>query len=370
MRKILNMEMLKNYTKLLLMSGLILSFSSCKKDSETPINNIEIGLPTNYSVVYGDDQEILLPSNVAAASDVQVSFDFSQVPNVQLGNSGSLHDKLGKAILFDKASGKIKIQSSLLYPNDAISSLDGSKIPASYKVDVIASSKSAAFKGRQTIEFKIAAAKLNIKGLDNQASIPFAYVLYGDPANFELEAPENILQGSGWDIENKTAIGTDVSMLNSQLRFTAGAGDPAKKTEKSYDVVPVLKKDGFTVATRSFRVFFIPQIKFFYGTYYSDLDLTLLFNNIHIGLSNGYVSSVPTLFPEKYKSTFSLVSVEKDGKSFSAPTGVFSINEKTGSITVSKNTSLTAGAYKFTVKAVTTTGLEFSTSLTLNMSQG
>ncbi|WP_010602923.1 hypothetical protein, partial [Pedobacter agri] len=295
---------------------------------------------------------------------------FSQVPNIQLGNSGSLHDKLKRALSFDKTSGKIKIQSAALYPNDAISSLNGSKIPSSYKVDVIANSKSAGFQGRQTIDFKITPAKLNIKGLDNQAAIPFAYILYGDAANFDLEASGNIMQDINWDIENKSTIGTDVSVVNSQLRFMTGAGDPAKKTEKSYDVIPVLKKDGFTVATRSFRVFFIPQIKFFYGTYYSDLDLTLLFNNIHIALSNGYVSAVPTLFPEKYKSTFSIVSIEKDGKSFTAPTGVFSINEKTGSITVTKNTSLTAGAYKFTVKAVTTTGLEFSTTLTLNMSQG
>ena len=364
------MKMLKNYTKLLLISGLIFSFSSCKKDVELPINNIEIGLPANSSVVYGNDQEILLPSNISGASDVQVSFEFSQVPNVQLGNSGSLHDKLKKALSFDKNSGKIILQSAVLYPNDAVSSLDGSKIPSSYKVDIIASSKSAGFQGRQTIDFKITPAKLNIKGLDNQAAIPFAYILYGDAANFDLEASGNIMQDASWDIENKTTIGTDVSVLNNQLRFTAGAGDPAKKTEKSYDVVPVLKKDGFTIATRSFRVFFIPQIKFFYGTYYSDLDLTLLFNNIHIALSNGYVSAVPTLFPEKYKSTFSIISIEKDGKSFTAPTGVFSINEKTGSITVIKNTSLTAGAYRFIVKAVTTTGLEFSTSLTLNMSQG
>jgi len=354
----------------MLLSGLILSFASCKKEAESPLNTVEIGLPANYSVVYGDDQEITLPSNILNASDVQVSFDFSQVPNAQIGASGSLHDKLGKAILFDKSNGKIKLTSSMLYPNDAVSSTNGTKLPSTYKIEVSASSKSAGFQGKQTLEFKIAPAKLNVKGLDNQTAIPFAYVLYGDVANFELEAPAHTMEGTSWDIDNRTAVGTDVSMLNNQLRFPTTAGDPAKKTEKAYDVVPALKKDGFTVASRSFRVFFIPQIKFFYGTYYSDLDLTLLFNNIHIELSNGYVSSIPTLYPEKYKSTFSLTTVEKDGKLFSAPAGVFSINEKTGSITVTKNTSLTAGAYKFTVKAVTTTGLEFSTTLTLNMSEG
>ena len=362
--------MLKNYTKLLLISGLILSFASCKKDVESPLNIIEIGLPGNYSLVYGDQQEITLPSNILIASDLQVSFSFSQTPNVQLGSAGSLYDKLGKAVIFDKSSGKIKLNSSMLYPNDGVSSINGNKLPSTYKIEVSTSSISSGFQGKQTMEVKVAPAKLNIKGIDNQIAIPFAYVLYGDAAGFELEAPAGIIEGASWDVENRTAIGTDVSMLNNQLRFAANAGDPAKKAEKAYDVIPVLKKDGFSVASRSFRVFFIPQIKFFYGTYYSDLDLTLLFNNIHIALSNGYISSIPTLYPEKYKSAFSLISIEKDGKLFSAPAGVFSINEKTGSITVTKNTSLTAGAYKFTVKAITTTGLEFTTTLTLNMSQG
>ena len=364
------MKILKNYAKLLLFTGLLFSFTACKKERETTISTIDIGLPGSFSLVYGDQQEILLPPNILKAGDARITFDFSQTPNVQIGTTGSLHDKMGSALTFDKVTGKIKLNTAMLYPNDEISAITGSKLPSSYKIDVIASSSSAGFQGKQTIEVKIAAAKLDIKGLDNKVAIPFAYVLYGDAANFELEAPANTMDGASWDIDNKAATGTDVSIVNNQLRFGSNAGDPNKKAEKAYDVVPVLKKDGFNIASRSFRVFFIPKIKFFYGTYYSDLDLTLLFNNIHIALSNGYVSAAPTLYPDKYKSTFSITGIEKDGAVFSAPSGIFTINDKTGAITVAKNALLTAGAYKFTVKAITTTGLEFTTTLTLSMSQG
>lgn len=364
------MKILKNYAKLLLFTGLILSISSCKKEVEIPLTTIEIGIQDNYAFTYGDQQEIALPANIASANDVQISFSFSQTPDVELGSAGSLYAKLGKSLSFDKASGKIKLNTAMLYPNDAVSSITGSKLPSVYKVEVLASSLAAGFQGKQTIEIKIAPAKLQIKGLDNQVAIPFAYVLYGDFANFELEAPASLTDGASFDLDNKAGIGTDVSITTNQLRFGTNAGDPTKKAEKAYDVVPVLKKDGFNVASRSFRVFFIPKIKFFYGTYYSDLDLTLLFNNIHIALSNGYVSAKPTLYPEKYISTFNIISVEKDGKVFSDQAGIFTIDGKTGAITVSKNTSLSAGAYKFTVKAITTTGLEFTTTLTLDMSEG
>ena len=232
----------------------------------------------------------------------------------------------------------------------------------------MASSLDKAFEGKQIMELKITPAKLSIKGLDNQADIPFAYVLYGDPAN-DLEAPSAITEGTTWNIENKASVCTDITLKSNQLQFPVNAGDPDKKAEKAYDVLPVLQKDGFTVASRLFGVVFIPKIKFFYGTYYSDLDLTILLNNLHIALSNGYISSAPTLYPKKYKSGFAIVSIVKDGKAVEKTEGIFAINSQTGSVTVKKNSILTQGAYIITVKATTTTGLEFNTTLTLNMSK-
>jgi hypothetical protein len=363
------MEFIKKYSKLLLIASLFVSLSGCKKDAEAPLKNINIDLPGTVSLRYGEQQDISLPENILNAADLKLTLDFTETQNVQISSTASLHDKLTQALTLDQAAGKIHVNSALLYPNNAVSSISGNKLPESYKVTINASSSSKGFEGKQTIEIKVAAANLTIKGLDNKAELPFAYVLYGDVASFELEAQESILAGTTWNIENKSSLGTAVSLNLNQLSFTTAAGDPNKKAEKAYDVVPVLQKDGFNVASRTFRVVFIPKIKFFYGMYYADMDLTILLNSLHIALSNGYISAAPTLYPEKYKALFSITGIEKDTKVFDNTLGILTINETTGSVTVKKNSTLTAGAYKIAVKAVTTTGLEFSTTLTLNMSQ-
>lgn len=361
---------LKNYSRLLLIAGLCLSLSACKKEKQLELNTIDLGLPSTVSLVYGQEQDINLPASVQHASDADISLDFSQVKNIQVNSAIKLHDQLSRAVVFDKTTGKLHVNSILLYPNNSVSSTSGNKIPESYKVTVQASSKSQGIQARQTFELKISPAKLTIKGLDNQSTVPFAYVLYGEAATFELEAPAAWLANSRWMLENKAALGADVSLVSNKLSFGTNAGDPAKKAEKAYDLIPVLQKDGFTIASRAFKVTFIPQIKFFYGTYYADLNLTILTNSIYIALSNGYISASPTLYPEQYKSTFAISSIEKNGIAIDNKDGIFAIDEKTGSVIVKKNNTLTQGAYKFTVKARTTTGLEFSTTLTLNMEKG
>jgi hypothetical protein len=363
------MELLKNYKKLVLIAGLIVSISSCKKDVEAPLKEVAINLPSSIALTYGEQQDIALPAELLNASDVQVRFDLKETANLQVSTSSKLHDKLTQSITFDKKTGKLHVNTTGLYPNNMVSSLTGVKLPESYKITVVVSSSEKAFEGKQTLDIKIAPSKLGIKGLNNQTAIPFAYVLYGDPAKFDLEAPAEIMENAVWNIDNKGSIGTNVTVNSNQLQFPANAGDPAKKAEKAYDVSPVLQKDGFTVASRIFRVVFIPKMKFFYGTYYSDLDLTILLNNLHIALSNGYISSAPTLYPEIYKSGFAIVSIAKDGKVVDNTEGIFEINTKTGSVAVKKNSVLTQGAYIITVKATTTTGLEFNTTLTLNMSK-
>ena len=364
------MQLFTKNTRLLLMLGLFLSFSACKKNEDVPVNQVSIDLPGSVSLVYGEQQHIALPENIKSASDLQIRFDFGATENVQISSSSRLHDKLTQAITVDKNAGTIHVNSALLYPNGAVSATSGSKIPQSYNITVEASSAEKGFEGKQSIEVKVTPAKVNIKGLDNETEIPFAYVLYGDPANFELEAPGILLEGTTWNIENSATVGTEVTLKSNQLQFSASAGDPNQKAEKAYDVVPSLQKDGFSVALRSFRVIFIPQIKFFYGQYYADLDLTILLNQLHIALSNGYKSAPPTLYPEDYKSTFEIVSIEKDNKAFENIDDIFTIDPKTGSVSVKKNSVLTEGAYKITVKAFTTTSLEFTTTLTLNMSKG
>ncbi len=351
------------------MGLLALSLTACSSDNEeTPQKQIDIELTPAASMVYGKQQSIDLPSSVLEASDVQISLDFSLNENVKVNASENLNDKLLKALTVNKQSGKININSSLLYPNGAVSG-NGTKLPDSYKVIVKASSVSQNFQGKQTIDFKITPANLSMKGIESKVAIPVAYVIYGDAASFELEAPQTVSADMSWAIENQSSIGTDVSLSSNVLKFPANAGDPDKKSEKAYDVTPVLLKDGFRVASTTFRVIFIPKIKFFFGAYYPEYDLTIVLNNLHIALSNGYVSAAPAFSPEAYKSSFAINGIKKDGQSFTDTESIFSINEKTGSVTVKKSISLTAGAYEITVKAITTTGLEFLTTLTLNMSK-
>lgn len=360
----------KNYARLLIIGVLFLSMTACN-DDDAPVPQKEVGieLPSAISMVYGEQQEITVPANILDAADLQITLDFSGNENIKVNTSEFLDDKLRKAVTVSEKAGIINVDSGLLYPNNAVSSANGVKLPDTYKITVIVSSANKNFKGTQTIDLKITAAKVSIKGLDSKASIPVAYVIYGDTASFEFESSQAVTENFSWKVENQSSIGTETTLNSNILKFGANAGDPDKKVEKAYDVSPLLLKDGFIVGSTKFRVIFIPKIKFFFGSYYPEYDLTILLNNLHIALSNGYVSAAPTLSPETYKSTFAINGIKKDGQLFSDVDAVFSINEKTGSITVKKNTSLTEGAYEITVKALTTTGLEFLTTLTLNMSK-
>ncbi|HEY1196064.1 hypothetical protein [Flavobacterium sp.] len=360
----------KNYTRILVMGILFLSMAACNSENEeTPQKQIDFELTPGTTMNYGETQDIALPSEVSAADDLEIALDYSLNENVKVTTTEYLNEKLSKAVTINKESKKISVNSNLLYPNSTVSSINGLKLPDSYKIIVNVSSKSQNFQGKQTVEFKINPAKITIKGLDSKATIPVGYVIYGDAANFELESPANVSSDTNWSIENQSSIGTEVSLNSNILKFGSNAGDPDKKTEKAYDVTPILLKDGFRVASTTFRVIFIPKIKFFFGTYYPEYDLTILLNNIHIALSNGYVSAAPTLSPATYKSSFAINGIKKDGQLFTDSENIFSINEKTGSVTVKKSTALTEGAYEITVKALTTTGLEFLTTLTLNMSK-
>ncbi|MCP2029729.1 hypothetical protein L1276_004923 [Flavobacterium sp. HSC-32F16] len=360
----------KNYAGLLITGLLFLSLTACSSDNEeTPQKEIAIELPSSLSMVYGEQQEIALPSDVLNASDLQVTLDFSLNENVKVNASEFLNVKLAKAVTINKESGKIILNSGLLYANSSVSGISNIKLPDTYKISVNVSSDGQNFQGKQTIDLKVTPAKISVKGLDSKTDIQAAYVIYGDAAIFELETLYNVSADMNWAIENQSSIGADVSLSSNFLKFAANAGDPNKKLEKAYEVNPVLLKDGFRVASTTLRVIFIPKIKFFFGTYYPEYDLTILLNNLHIALSNGYVSAAPNLSPETYKSTFAITGIKKDGQTFTDSNDTFSINEKTGSITVKKETTLTAGAYEITVKALTTTGLEFLTTLTLNMSK-
>ncbi|RXK86381.1 hypothetical protein [Filimonas effusa] len=360
-----------NYTRLLIVTGSLLFsvFTSCKKDGQEAISDVDINLPSTLTLNYGEEKDLDIPAELLGRTDLNFTLEFTETENNQINTENRLYDKLAKAITVNRAQGKIHVNSNFIYPNGAVSSVTGQKLPESYKITVIANSENKTRIGKKTVAITVTPAKFNIKGADNKAEIPYAYVLYNNAgATFELEPGTLSLDGTSWYLDSKGAE-TVVSLSGNKIQFKGSAGDPAKKTEKAYDLTPSLKKDGFDIASRPLRVIFIPQIKFFYGAYYPELDLTILLNLVHIGLSNAYVSAAPVLYPENYKSTFSLTSIEKDGKAFEDKDGIFEVNDKTGIITVKKNTTLTAGSYKLSVKATTTTGLEFPATMTLEMSK-
>jgi len=368
--KIRFMGIIKNYTKLWIIgAGLLLASSSCKKEEQKEVREVNIELPSSLTLTYGEEKDLAIPADLLSQSNVDFRLEFTENENVQINADSKLYDKLAKAITIDRKQGKIHVNSGLIYPNSAISSTTGKKLPESYKITVVASSTDQTLTGRKTVSITVTPAKFSIKGLDNNNEIPFAYVLYSDAgATFELDAPTLSLEGTTWNLDTKLAASV-VSLNGNKVQFRASAGDPNKKSEQAYDLASTLRKDGFDVASRQFRIIFVPQIKFFYGTYYPEYDLTVLLNQLYIALSNAYVSSAPTLYPDKYKSAFTITAIEKDGKVFDNKDGILAVDGKTGVITVKKNTALTEGSYKLTVKAVTTTGLEFSSTMTLNMSK-
>ncbi|RAV28701.1 hypothetical protein [Sinomicrobium soli] len=135
----------------------------------------------------------------------------------------------------------------------------------------------------------------------------------------------------------------------------------------SYDLEPALLKDGFPVASTPFRVIFIPQIKFFYGMYFPEDDMSIHLDFLHFALTGGSKTSAPAFYPAEYKSTFEIVSIKKDGELFDDTHEIFGIIEDTGEVTTRENDTLTPGQYELTIRAVSTTGLELTTTLTLAM---
>lgn len=365
---------LKHYNRKMLFIGistLLLITSSCSKDEQAPPVEKALELPAEISLSYGEEKTLTLPSTFTEQGNLSLKVEFSKTENIQINASSRLHDKLNGAIRIDDQEGKVYINSALLYPNGSVSSISGVRIPETYQLTVIASASNGSTIGEQTISVRVSPGKVGIKGHEHTGELSYAYVLYSDKgADFELEAPAIASAGTTWYLPNPAGEEGIVQLEGNQIQFASTAGDPAQKAEMEYDLSPALQKDGFTIASTTFRVIFIPQIKFFYGIYYPEYNLTIRHDFLHIGLSNGYLSAAPTLYPEKYKSTFAIISIEKDGQTFENKDGIFEINMETGSVKVKKDDSLQAGSYKITVKAITTTGLTFITDLTLSMSAG
>ena len=326
-------------------------------------------LPDTIKLTYGDDFIGKLPEEYQS-QDVNFHLEFHH-ENVEITSKKNLEQVLETGIYVDAATNQLMVDSEKLYPNKYSSSITGYRLPDAYEVTLTASASPTYLPVSKTFFLKIAPANVQIDEMDNSMDIPFAYQMYkdSDAIAYHLLAPDLNLENNQWLLHQNGRPDQKVILEQNTVSFAANPGDPNQEAEWTYDLIASLERDGYTLARRQFRIRFIPEIKFLYGMYYADLNLTIKTNRLHIPIHTEYQSSAPQIYPEKYKNSFSILSIEKDGTTFNNEENIITIDPDTGIVKVAHNQSLTPGEYLIKVEAQTTTGLDFETDLTLVMSK-
>jgi len=347
--------------------------TGCKTELEQVVNLGYLppfSLPDSLALTYGQQVQLTLPAEYQGRADVRLALSFRDNPRLKLTATDSLTGVLARAITVNQASRRISIDARRLYPTSTLSDHNGVRTPRTYQATLTATSSSGFQPVKSHFTVRVLPAQLNIAELGTADKIPYGYGIYdGKPLYYTVDY-------AGLDSTN-TELGLhvngrpdgQVALAGRRVVLAADAGDPAKKAEWIYDMLPTLSRDGYRVAYRQFRVVLMPKPKFFFGTYYSSYDLTVLQNRVVIQLGKAYTSAAPTFYPEKYKGSYALKSVEKDGLPYSDSRQVFSVEAATGKVTVAPNTVLAAGSYKLTLQTQATTGLTLETALTLVMEQ-
>lgn len=348
-----------------------LGLFGCQK--EDVIENVNYGylppfsLPDSLTLIYGQQVQLDLPPEYSMMKDASFAFDFKANPKVKLNDTDSLITFIRNAVTFNNSTNKVTIDAGKLYPNSMTSTTTSYKTPRVYLATLVATSSAGLQPVRSTIKIRVVPTQLAIKELSATDKIPYAYAVYNQENRYTVDyAGINSANTLLYLHVNGRPDGK-VTLVKDQVVVSADAGDPDKKSEWTYDLLPILTKDGYEVARKQFRVVLLPKPKFFFGTYYSDYDLTVLENRIVMGLGNAYTSKAPTFYPEKYKGTFSLSGIKKDGAAFADANHVFAVDEATGKVSVAANKTLSAGAYEVTVRAQSTTGLVLTAPITLVM---
>ncbi len=348
-----------------------LGLAGCKTELEQVVNLgylPPITLPDSLVLTYGQQTQLLLPAEYQGRADVRLALGFGDNPRLKLTDADSLKDVLVRAITVDQAARRVSIDTRRLYPSNMLSISNGVRTPRVYRVTLTARSTSGFQPVKSLFTVRVVPAQLNIAELNTPDKIPYGYGIYdGKPLYYTIDY-------AGLDATS-TTLGLHVNgrpdgkvLLSGQrVQIAADAGDPTRKYEWTYDMIPQLFKDGYEVARRQFRVVLMPKPKFFFGTYYASYDLTVLQNRVVILLGKGYTSAAPTFYPDKYKGSYALKSIEKDGLPYPDSSQIFSVDATTGIVTVAPNVVLAAGSYKVTVQTQTTTGLPLTADLTLVM---
>ncbi len=349
-----------------------ISLSGCRKNEIQEIVNQgylpPFTLPDSLTLTYGQQVQLDLPAEYQGLPHVALALSFKDNPKLKLTADDSLGAVLAQAVTVDAASRRISLDASKLYPTNMVSATTGLQTPVTYRATLTATSEVGFKAVKSAIKIRVVPAQLSIVELPTPDKIPYGYGIYDNkPLAYTLSYAGRGAANTALALHVNGRPDGKVNLVGQQVVVAAGAGDPAQKSEWTYDLVPALTKDGYTVANRQFRVVLMPKPKFFFGTYYADYDLTVLENRVVIRLGSAYTSKAPTFYPAKYKGAFSLKSIEKDGVAYDDFSKVFSVDAATGKVSVALNPVLAAGSYKVTVQTQATTGLLLEAALTLVM---
>ncbi|MBD1433731.1 hypothetical protein H8B06_12905 [Sphingobacterium sp. DN00404] len=358
---------LNNYTRKawIGLSFCFVLLTACQKDNAEPKEPATVSFPEKSTVTYGEQLRVPLPEGYGNGGTVQVDFSADQTKDYVFSDGNTLRQKLVKAARYDAEQHAIFVDSRLLYPTGTSSITSAEVLPSQYIWTVKLSTNLEQDAGLGYLHVTVDPAAVNIEGAEQDAGTAFAYGLYGEVESaFALSAMEDVKKGADWYLP----VTEFAAVREGKIVFDASVSESKGEEETVVNSQPSLVKDGFVVASTPFRMIFIPKIKYLFGQYYPDLDITIDYSTVHIGLSNGYLSAAPVFYPDKYKSTFRLKAVEKNGVPFANSGDIFEVEESSGKVRVKPSENLTAGSYKVYVEAVSSTGLVFVTTLTLGMS--
>lgn len=340
---------------------------SCTKD--TIVNGYlpPLPIPDGVSVIYGDTLSYQLPEEYSA-DDISLEITVDH-PGQQVDKDHSLLDLVKQSIKFDREHSRMFIYSGKLYPNNTFSSEFQNTIPENYRI-IITSKTENGLKGfSKKINLVVNPAQLYLKNEPNATVVLTPYCLYNDPQNtFDLVVDNFNMEGAIFQFDpsygNKDQ---HVNIVNNQIVVSDKAGDPNKKKEWVYTLRPILFKNGYKLAERDLKLSILPEPKLFYGIYYQDFDLTIIYNRFVIPLGNSFKSDAPVVNPGRFKGKFSIKAITLNDNGFNDSNSIFSIDETSGIIQVKKNSSVDEGTYKLIIESKSPEGVMLSTDFNLVM---
>lgn len=349
----------------LVLYALLLLVTACHKEYTVNGYIAPVSLPDSVTAIYGDTLLFALPDDYARIGSLNLSLQLNS-PNQKVLATDSLDALIRKAIVLD--AQQMTIRTGMLYPNNMYSAFYKNRLPDTYDITLQATTGNGLKGVSKSFKLKILPAQLGIKEINSSDIIPYGYSLYSDTGvKYTVDFLKTDTSKTILELFQNGREDNNVWLTGNQVVIAKGAGDPDKKAEWTYDLIPTLSKDGYTIARKQFRAVLLPKPKFFYGTYYAEYDLSVVTNRVVTGVGKAYTSPAPAFNPAKYKGSFKISSITKDGAAFNDTGKLFNVNSSTGAVAVANNSTLATGSYTLTVEAVTTNNISLTSTFTLVM---